>query len=114
MIGHYVTVLGAAEDMQQVIAGGLEEGRVSGSSPGKRTLRNAPQVHLNSIGAEMEDLGKSDVRALVDSAHGSVRRNIVLTTHPTRPGLSGAIGILDIPDHPPCGNSARKRRIVWP
>ena len=77
-------------------------------------LKNHPQVRLNPLGAEMEDIGKTDVRTLSDATQGWANRNIVLTTQPTRPGLPGAMSILVFCKIPPVGNSMRKRRTSRP
>ena len=72
---------------------------------------------MNSLGAEIKDLTKPDVRMLVGATQGGVSQHIRLTMQPTRPSLVDCLRILDLLKNPAGekidGTSAR-RRVVTP
>ena len=68
---------------------------------------------LNSLGAEIKDLAKPDVRMLVDATQGGVNQKIRLTMQPTRPSLADCLRVLDLLENPAGakidGTSAHRR-----
>ena len=68
LLCNYKTVLSKEEALQKVTVKDLEEGMVSMTFSKSEPMRKYPQVLLNSLGAEIQDLTLPDVRAMVDSA----------------------------------------------
>ena len=73
----YETVIGKENAPQQVIDEDMAGGWYMALSPDRSLGMSTHQVHLNSIGAEIKELEKPDVGALVDDTKGGVGRNIV-------------------------------------
>ena len=71
-------MLGKEEALQKVIDKDLEEGLVPGPFSWEQLSTKYPKVLLNSLGAEIKDLAKPDVRALADATQGGARRAFVL------------------------------------
>ena len=72
---------------------------------------------LNSLGAEIVDLAKPDVRTLVGATHGCVDRHIRLAMRPTRPSLADAARIMDRPNDPAAakwGGVSARRQVIAP
>ena len=69
-LGNYKTALGKEEALQKVIGKDLEEGLVSGPYSLEQLSSKYPKALLNSLGAEIKDLTKPDVRMLVGATHG--------------------------------------------
>ena len=82
--------------MQKVISEDLEEGLLSGHLPLEQLHAKYHKVLLNSLGAEIKDIAKPDVRMLVGAAQGGVGQHIRLTMQPTRPSLVDCLRVLDI------------------
>ena len=83
------------EALQKVIYKDSEEGFVSVPFALEELYGKYRKVLLNSIGAGIKDLTKPDVGTLVDATQGGVSQKILLTTHPERPSLAGAIMVAD-------------------
>ena len=116
-LGNYKTVLGKEEALQKVIDKDLEEGLVSGPFSWEQLSIKYPKVLLNSLGAEIKDLTKPDVRMLVDATQGGVNQQIRLTMQPTRPSLADCLRVLELLEKPAGakidGTSAH-RRVITP
>ena len=58
------------------------------------------RVLLNSLGAEIKDRARPDVRTMVDDAQGGVGQHIHLEMQPAGPGLADAMRILNLQKDP--------------
>ena len=75
------------------------------------------KVLLNSLGAEIKDLTKSDVRTLVGATQGGANQKIHLTMQQTRPSHADflrALGILENPADAKMGGTSARRRVLTP
>ena len=111
-LGNYKTVLGKEEALQKVIDKDLEEGLLSGSFSLEQLYSKYPKVLLNSLGAEIKDLAKPDVRMLVGATQCGANQHINLPKQPIRPSLSDCLRALDILENPAASKSTERLRTV--
>ena len=100
-LGTRETGAGTEKSTQQVICGDLEEYMLSGPFSESLLGGDFAQAHLNSLGAEIKDLGKRTSQPWAMRHMDGAKQTIFLTTQPTMPGLSGAMGILGLLGNPP-------------
>ena len=109
---NYKTVVCKEEALQKVIDKDLEEGLVSGPFSLEQLYSKYPKVLLNSLGGEIEDLTKPDVRMLADATQGGSNQHILLTMQPARPSLADCLRALDLLGNPAAAKATERRRTV--
>ena len=90
----YNAFLGKSGAFQKAIEDDLEEVSVYGPFSESELRAKYTKCLLNSLGAEIKDLTRPDVRTLCDAAHGGANRHIHLTMQPERPSLAEAVRII--------------------